>query len=62
MFLSLNFLDVVLNSYSCVLNYYQVDYQAMLEGEKNKKNKNYHESTLIRQIIYFLIFLIMFLV
>ena len=57
-----NFLDVVMNSYSCVLNYNQVDFQAMLEVDKNKKNKKYHESTLIRQIIYFLIFLIMFLV
>ena len=57
-----NFLDVVMNSYSCVLTYNQIDYQALLEEEKNKKNKKYHESTLIRQIVYFLIFFIMFLV
>ena len=52
------FLDIVMNSYSCVLNYSQMDYQAMLDEEKKKK---YHESTLIRQIIYFLIFFFMFL-
>ena len=63
MFKMSNFLDVVMNSYSGVLNYNKIDYQAMLEDEKDrKKKKNYHESTLIRQIIYFLIFLIMFLV
>ena len=52
------FLDIVMNSYSCILNYSQMDYQAMLDEEKKKK---YHESTLIRQIIYFLIFFLMFL-
>ena len=56
----INLLDVVMNSYSCVLNYNQIDYQAMLDEQK-KKDKKYHESTLIRQIIYFLIFFIMFL-
>ena len=50
-----------MNSYSCVLNYSQIDYQAMLDEEK-KKNKRYDETTLIRQIIYFLIFFISFLV
>ena len=52
----------MMNSYSCVLNYNQIDYQAMLhkKGKKNMKEK-YHESTLIRQIVYFLIFFIMFL-
>ena len=52
----------MMNSYSCVLNYNQIDYQAMLDkkGKKNMKEK-YHESTLIRQIVYFLIFFIMFL-
>ena len=55
-------LDIVMNSYSCVLNYNQIDFQVMLdkEGKKSKKVK-YHESTLIRQIVYFLIFFIMFL-
>ena len=56
----INILDVVMNSYSCVLNYNQIDYQAMLDEEK-KKEKKYHESTMIRQIVYFLIFIIMFL-
>ena len=46
-------------SYSCVLNYNQIDYQAMLD--KEKKSKKYHESTLIRQIIYFFIFFLMFI-
>ena len=52
-----------MNSYSCVLNYNQIDYQGMLykEENKNKEKKEYHESTLIRQIVYFFIFLIMFL-
>ena len=62
MFKMSNFLDVVMNSYSGVLNYNKIDYQAMLEEEKDRKKKKYHESTLIRQIIYFLIFFIMFLV
>ena len=50
-----------MNSYFCVLNYNQTDYQAMMDkdGKKSKKEK-YHESTLIRQIVYFLIFFIMF--
>ena len=59
-----NVLDIVMNSYSCVLNYNQIDYQAILhKEEKNKKNKEkkYHESTLIRQMMYFFIFFIMFL-
>ena len=54
----INLLDVVMNSYSCVLNYNQIDYQAMLNEDKKKK---YHVSTFFRQIIYFLIFFIMFL-
>ena len=60
MLLIIKSLDVVMNSYSSVLNYNQIDYQAMLDEQK-KKDKKYHESTLIRQIIYFLIFFIMFL-
>ena len=51
-----------MNSYSCVLNYNQMDYQAMLDEDYKNKNKKYHQSSLIRQIIYFLIFFIMFLV
>ena len=58
----INILDVLMNSYSCVLNYNQMDYQAMLDEDYKNKNKKYHQSSLIRQIIYFLIFLIMFLV
>ena len=54
-----NVLDIVMNSYLCVLNYNQIDYQAMMDEEKKKKK--YHESTLIRQIVYFLIFFIIFL-
>ena len=54
----INILDVVMNSYSCVLNYNNIDYQAMLDKEKNKK---FHESTLIRQFLYFLIFFLLFL-
>ena len=57
----INELDVLMNSYSCVLNYNQIDYQAMLDEKYKKKNKKYHESTLVRQIIYFLIFFLMFL-
>ena len=56
MFKMSNFLDVVMNSYSCVLNYNNIDYQAMLDKEKNKK---FHESTLIRQFLYFLIFFLL---
>ena len=61
----MNVLDIVMNSYSCVLNYNQIDYQAMLDKEqtKNQMNKKmeYHESTLIRQTVYFFIFFTMFL-
>ena len=58
----INILDVLMNSYSGVLNYNQMDYQAMLNEDYKNKKKKYHQSSLIRQIIYFLIFLIMFLV
>ena len=56
----MNVIDIVMNSYSCVLNYNQIDYQALLDEEK-KNNKKYHESTMIRQAVYFLIFFLMFL-
>ena len=65
--LKIFFLDIVMNSYSCVLNYNQIDYRAILDKEekKNKKNKEKkfhdHESTLIRQMMYFFIFFIMFI-
>ena len=49
-----------MNSYSSVLNYNHIDYQAMLDKEE-KKDKKYHETSMIRQFIYFLIFLIMFI-
>ena len=58
----INILDVLMNSYSCVLNYSQMDYQSMLDENYKNKKKKYHQSSLIRQIIYFLIFFIMFLV
>ena len=58
--MKINFLDIVMNSYSGVLTYNQIDYQAMLDAEK-KKSKKYHESTMIRQLVYFFIFFIMFL-
>ena len=58
----INILDVLMNSYSCVLNYNQMDYQAMLDEDYKNKNKKYHQSSVIRQIIYFLIFFIVFLV
>ena len=53
-------LEVVLNSYSSVLHYNHIDYQAML-NKKKKETKKSHETTMIRQMIYFLIFLSMFL-
>ena len=56
----INITEIVLNSYSSVLHFNHFDYQAMLDEEK-KKNKKSHEPTLIRQIIYFLIFFILFL-
>ena len=49
-----------MNSYSSVLHYNHFDYRAMLE-EKKKAEKKSHESTLMRQIVYFLIFFILFL-
>ena len=54
-------LDIAMNSYSCVLTYNQNDYQAMIDKEYRKNKKKYHESSMIRQIIYFLIFVLMFL-
>ena len=50
-----------MNSYSCVLTYNQNDYQAMLDKEYKKNKKKCHESTMIRQIIYFLIFVLLLL-
>ena len=55
-----SYLEVILNSYSSVLHYNHIDYQAMLDEEK-KKNKKRHEPTIIRQFIYFLIFCSIFL-
>ena len=63
--MKINFLDIVMNSYSGVLTYNQIDYQAMLDKEETKnqinKKMKYHESTLIRQTVYFFIFFSMFL-
>ena len=61
--ISKSVLDIVMNSYSCVLNYNQIDYQAMLDKEKKKQNNFYHhhDTTMIRQIVYFFIFFIMLL-
>ena len=59
--MKINFLDIVMNSYSGVLTYNQIDYQAMLDEKEENKSKEYHESTMIRQLVYFLIFFIMFL-
>ena len=59
--MKINFLDIVMNSYSGVLTYNQIDYQAMLDEKEENKSKKYHESTMIRQSVYFLMFFIMFL-
>ena len=54
------FSEIILNSYSSVLHYNHIDYQAMLDEEK-KKNKKRHEPTIVRQFIYFLIFCSLFI-
>ena len=49
-----------MNSYSGVLHYNHIDYQAMLEEKKNL-NRKPHEPTLIRQVLYCGIFFFIFL-
>ena len=52
--------DIILNSHFSVLHYNYIDYQAIM-SEKIKKSKELHEPTLLRQIIYLLIFFILYL-
>ena len=53
-------LDILLNSYSSVLHYTHIDYKAIMSPRKRDKRK-LHESTMIRQIIYFMVFFILYL-
>ena len=50
---------MILNSLSCVLSYNYYDYKALLKNEGNKERL--HESTLVRQILYFCLFFILLL-
>ena len=49
---------MVLNSLSCVLPYNYYDYKALL---KDGKKKVLHESTLVRQSLYFCLFILLLL-
>ena len=49
---------MILNSLSCVLSYNYYDYKAIL---KDGKKKVLHESTLVRQSLYFLLFFLLLL-
>ena len=49
---------MILNSLSCVLSYNYYDYKALL---KDGKKKVLHESTLVRQSLYFCLFFILLL-
>ena len=49
---------MILNSLSCVLSYNYYDYKALL---KDGKKKVLHESTLVRQSLYFSLFFILLL-
>ena len=49
---------MVLNSLSCVLSYNYYDYKALL---KDGKKKVLHESTLVRQSLYFCLFFLLLL-
>ena len=53
-------LDIILNSYSSVLQYNHIDYQAIMSQKKRNK-RELHESTMIRQIIYLLVIFILYL-
>ena len=50
---------MILNSLSCVLSYNYYDYKALLKDEGKKKVL--HESTLVRQTLYFCLFFILLL-
>ena len=52
--------DIVLNSYFSVLHYNYVDYQALVD-KKKKEKQTPHEPTMVRQIIYFLMVLFIYL-
>ena len=51
---------MILNSLSCVLSYNYYDYKALLKDQDGKK-KVLHESTLVRQSLYFCLFFILLL-
>ena len=50
---------MILNSLSCVLSYNYYDYKALLKNDGKKKVL--HESTLVRQTLYFCLFFILLL-
>ena len=59
---------MILNSLSCVLSYNYYDYNGLLHDSKKKDGKDkvntkkvLHESTLVRQILYFCLFFILLL-
>ena len=49
---------MILNSLSCVLSYNYYDYKALL---KEGRKRRLHESTLVRQTLYFCLFFILLL-
>ena len=52
-------IGLILNSLSCVLSYNYYDYKALLK--EDGKKKVLHESTLVRQTLYFCLFFILLL-
>ena len=52
-------LGVILNSYSCVATYTDMNFHSMFDrvvhGYVKEDNEGYHESSMVKQIIYYII-------
>ena len=60
MFLDL-FLEILLNSFSSVLSYNQFDLEPIFTEKKALQKRVRHESTMVKQGIYFFIMTILYL-
>ena len=53
------FLGVILNSFSCVASFSNMNFNAMFDnivlGQVQDKNEAYHESSMIKQTLYYMI-------
>ena len=53
------FLGIILNSFSCVASFSNMNFNAMFDnivlGHVKEKNEAYHESSMVKQTIYYVI-------